>query len=69
MAATVRSDVPRQRFHRTVLAMVVDAKDDAGVAFYRHHGLESFGGKDRQLIVSLEHFCVRAGAADGAAPG
>lgn len=41
-----------------VFAMVVDAKDDAAAAFYRHHGFESFGGKDRQMIVSLKHFAV-----------
>jgi ribosomal protein S18 acetylase RimI-like enzyme len=42
-----------------VFALVVDAKDDAAVAFYRHHGFESFGGKDRQMIVSLKHFAAR----------
>jgi GNAT superfamily N-acetyltransferase len=41
-----------------VFAMVVDAKDDAAVAFYRHHGFESFGGKDRQMIISLKHFAA-----------
>ena len=39
-----------------VFALVVDAKDDAAEAFYRHHGFESFGIKARQLIVSLQHF-------------
>ena len=39
-----------------VFALVVDAKGDAAVAFYRHHGFEGFGAKDRQLIVSLKHF-------------
>lgn len=45
-----------------VFAMVVDAKDGAAVAFYRHHGFEGFegfGGKSRRLIVSLEHFAPR----------
>jgi GNAT superfamily N-acetyltransferase len=45
-----------------VFAMVVDAKDDAAVTFYRHHGFEGFegfGGKNRRLIVSLEHFAPR----------
>lgn len=42
-----------------VFAMVVDAKDDAAVAFYRHHGFESFGGKDRQMIISLKHFAAK----------
>lgn len=58
----VRSEV-------VVFAMVVDAKDDAAAAFYRHHGFEGFGGKDGRLIVSLEHFCAQAGVADGAPPG
>ena len=43
-----------------VFALVVDAKDDAAVAFYRHHGFEGFGTKDRQLIVSLKHFAPEA---------
>lgn len=42
-----------------VFAMVVDAKGDAAAAFYRHHGFESFGGKDRQMIVSLKHFAAK----------
>ena len=44
-----------------VYALVVDAKDGASEAFYRHHGFEGFGTKGRQLIVSLKHF-----ARDGA---
>ncbi len=43
-----------------VFALVVDAKDEAAVAFYRHHGFEGFGAKDRQLIVSLKHFVREA---------
>ena len=43
-----------------VSALVVDAKDDAAVAFYRHHGFEGFGAKVRQLIVSLKHFAPEA---------
>ena len=39
-----------------VFALVVDAKDDAAEAFYRHHGFQSFGTKARQLIVSLKRF-------------
>ena len=49
----VRSEV-------AIFALVVDAKDDAAVAFYRHHGFEGFGAKDRQLIVSLKHFAREA---------
>ena len=43
-----------------VFALVVDAKDDAAVAFYRHHGFEMYGGQPKQLIVPLASF---AGAA------
>lgn len=43
-----------------VYALIVDAKDDTAVAFYRHHGFESLGGRSRQLFVPLERF--RAGA-------
>lgn len=39
-----------------VFALVVDAKDDAAEAFYRHHGFERFGTQARRLIVSLKHF-------------
>lgn len=39
-----------------VFALVVDAKDDAAEAFYRHHGFDRFGTRARQLIVSLKHF-------------
>ncbi len=39
-----------------VFALVVDAKNDAAVAFYRHHGFEDYGAKPRQLIVPLGRF-------------
>ena len=39
-----------------VFALVVDAKDDAAVAFYRHHGFEPYGQQPRQLIVPLGSF-------------
>ncbi len=39
-----------------VFALVVDAKDAAAEAFYRHHGFESIAGKTRQLIVPLKNF-------------
>ncbi|MBN8510941.1 MAG: GNAT family N-acetyltransferase [Burkholderiales bacterium] len=45
----------------SVFALIVDAKDDAAVAFYRHHGFEPFGGNGRQLVVSLERFGRMAG--------
>ena len=39
-----------------VFALVVDAKDDAAVAFYRHHGFEPYGTQPRQLILPLGSF-------------
>lgn len=39
-----------------VFALIVEAKDDAAIAFYRHHGFEPFGSNSRQLIVPLERF-------------
>ena len=39
-----------------VFALVVDAKDDAAVAFYRHHGFEAYGVQPRPLIASLGSF-------------
>jgi GNAT superfamily N-acetyltransferase len=44
-----------------VYALVVDAKDEAAEAFYRHHGFERFGSKARQLIVPLTRFAQAAG--------
>jgi ribosomal protein S18 acetylase RimI-like enzyme len=44
-----------------VFALIVDAKDDAAAAFYRHHGFERIGDNDRQLIVSLKRFAQPAG--------
>ena len=43
-----------------VFALVVDAKDAAAEAFYRHHGFERFGIKATQLILSLKHFAQDA---------
>ena len=39
-----------------VFALFVDAKNDAAVAFYRHHGFEMYGGQPKQLIVALASF-------------
>lgn len=36
-----------------VYALVVDAKDDAAEAFYRHHGFVSFGSAPRQFMLPL----------------
>lgn len=49
------------RSELAVCALVVDAKDDAAEAFYRHHGVESLGSLARQLMVSLKHFAPVAG--------
>ena len=48
--------VRASRSEVAVFAMVVDAKDDAAEAFYRHHGFQSFGTQARQLILSLANF-------------
>jgi ribosomal protein S18 acetylase RimI-like enzyme len=48
--------VRAMRSEVAVFALVVDAKDEAAVAFYRHHGFESLGGQAKQLVVSLDHF-------------
>lgn len=45
-----------RRSEVAVFALVVDAKDEAAEAFYRHHGFERFGIKPGQLIVSLKRF-------------
>lgn len=37
-----------------VHALIVDAKDDVAVAFYRHHGFEPIGCKSRQLFIPLQ---------------
>lgn len=41
-----------------VFALVVDAKDAAAEAFYRHHGFEAFGAQARQLFVPLKRFVL-----------
>ena len=45
-ARALRSEV-------AVVALVVDAKDDAAEAFYRHHGFVSFGSLPKQLVLPL----------------
>lgn len=44
-----------------VFALVVDAKDDAALAFYRHHGFAAYGSIPRQLILPLARFKPPAG--------
>ena len=41
------------RSELVAFALVVDAKDDAAVAFYRHHEFVAFGGLPRQFIFPL----------------
>jgi ribosomal protein S18 acetylase RimI-like enzyme len=48
--------VRARRSEVAVFALVVDAKDDAAEAFYRHHGFDRFGTQARQLMVSLKQF-------------
>jgi GNAT superfamily N-acetyltransferase len=44
-----------------MFALIVDAKDDNAVSFYRHHGFEAVGGDGRQLIVPLQRLTQAAG--------
>jgi ribosomal protein S18 acetylase RimI-like enzyme len=46
MARSSRSEV-------AVFAMVVDAKDEQAVGFYRHHGFVTFGSLPNQLLYPL----------------
>lgn len=41
------------RSELAVYALVVDAKDAAAEAFYRHHGFVAFGSKPRQFMMPL----------------
>jgi ribosomal protein S18 acetylase RimI-like enzyme len=41
-----------------VFALIVDAKDEAAEAFYRHHGFVAFGSRARQLILPLTNFVI-----------
>ncbi len=36
-----------------VFALVVDAKDEQAIAFYRHHGFFEFGSLQNQLLLPL----------------
>jgi ribosomal protein S18 acetylase RimI-like enzyme len=42
-----------KRSEVTVYGLVVDAKDDNAIAFYKHHGFASLTVGDRQLILPL----------------
>lgn len=48
------------RSELAVFALVVDAKDDAAEAFYRHHGFDAFGTQARQFFVPLKRFALAA---------
>ena len=39
-------------------ALVVDAKDEAAEAFYRHHGFVTLGAQPRQLVLPLATFAA-----------
>ena len=46
---SLRSDI-------VAFAIVVDAKDEFGVAFYRHHGFEAFASVPMSLYLPLANF-------------
>ena len=50
----LRSDI-------AAFAMVVDAKDEQGAAFYRHHGFVDLSADDRTLFVALARLAERLG--------
>jgi ribosomal protein S18 acetylase RimI-like enzyme len=62
LGAAQRADAALRalRSEVAVFALVVDAKDDAAVRFYRHHGFDVYGGQPRQLIVPLASFSGNA---------
>jgi ribosomal protein S18 acetylase RimI-like enzyme len=41
-----------------IYALVVDAKDDQAVRFYRHHGFATFGSLPRQLVLPLANLAL-----------
>ena len=51
--AVMRADAVLRAY---LFALAIDAKDDAAVAFYRHHGFEMYGGQPKQLIVPFASF-------------
>jgi ribosomal protein S18 acetylase RimI-like enzyme len=54
LTRAIRSEV-------AVFAQVVDAKDEAAEAFYRHHGFVAFGSRARQLVLPLTKFVMGKG--------
>jgi ribosomal protein S18 acetylase RimI-like enzyme len=53
LSRAIRSEI-------AVFALVVDAKDDAAEAFYRHHGFVPFGSRARQFILPLAKLATDA---------
>jgi ribosomal protein S18 acetylase RimI-like enzyme len=55
LGASLLWDAARRalRAEIAVYALVVDAKDDQAVGFYRHHGFTTFGSLPRQLVLPL----------------
>lgn len=49
-----------QRSEVGIFALVVDAKNDAAAAFYRHHGFVPFGSQPRQFVMPLAQFAASA---------
>jgi GNAT superfamily N-acetyltransferase len=45
-----------------VYAMIVDAKDDAAEAFYRHHGFVGYGSAERMLMAPIAALLSGGGA-------
>jgi len=39
-----------------VFALVVDAKDEAAISFYRHYGFQSYGSLPDKMIAPIRHF-------------
>jgi ribosomal protein S18 acetylase RimI-like enzyme len=55
------------RAEPAIFAMIVDAKDDAAVRFYRHHGFQRFASRPMSLYLPLAEAARRLGAAAGPA--
>jgi GNAT superfamily N-acetyltransferase len=51
------------RAEPAIFAMIVDAKDEAALRFYLHHGFQSFAGQPMSLYLPLAEAARRLGAA------
>jgi predicted N-acetyltransferase YhbS len=47
--------------HAAIFAIVVDAKDEAAVTFYKHQGFRAFASRPRSLILPIETAMKRLG--------